>query len=308
MGVMDSRDIVERLKTLRLLPALLSDRDLTRLNIKQTGLDLYTGKPGDGSERFTVPFPIGRIHEILDQSRPWTDYFLFSDNDWDTRRGNALKILYLLQGYLCHAVGREPPLIKETAWVAREVDYDAGEELARITRNGPNWIVSLLLEKKDKAPHVSCFLADSSLMEGHRLSNAEIWCILEITRHRLQRYDHSHRPIPVTVFSASNQELRIVQGYIDDQGCLRVRKSPILDFEGADIYYDTEKKVIVDNRDGLRLVDLALSWCIGDTVGSTEADDTQGSPAVGQLAVRPLAQRTRQRPDEGGTCAGIHAV
>lgn len=58
----------------------------------------------------------------------------------------------------------------------------------------------------------------------------------------------------VTVISAADRQLRIVQGYLDGRdGYLRARKSPILDFS----QYNREK------------VELVLSWCIGDAVGYT---------------------------------------
>ncbi|KAI1825293.1 hypothetical protein F4861DRAFT_502315 [Xylaria intraflava] len=67
------------------------------------------------------------------------------------------------------------------------MEYDVGEQLGRVGQNGAHWIVSLLLEKEDnRTPHISCLLADNSLINDNQLSNAGIWCILEITRYRLQ--------------------------------------------------------------------------------------------------------------------------
>lgn len=58
----------------------------------------------------------------------------------------------------------------------------------------------------------------------------------------------------VTVISAADRQLRIVQGYIDGRdGYFRVRKSPILDFSR----HDPAK------------MELVLSWCIGNAVGNT---------------------------------------
>lgn len=58
----------------------------------------------------------------------------------------------------------------------------------------------------------------------------------------------------VTVISASSRKLRIVQAYIDNQqGCIMVRKSQIMDFEKED----------------LQTTELVLSWAIGNPVGNT---------------------------------------
>ncbi|KAI0455168.1 hypothetical protein F5B21DRAFT_216206 [Xylaria acuta] len=49
----------------------LTDQDLKRLNIECTSIDLGTGKPTDGAERFIYPFPAAQIRKLLERSKLW---------------------------------------------------------------------------------------------------------------------------------------------------------------------------------------------------------------------------------------------
>ncbi|KAI1122870.1 hypothetical protein F5Y10DRAFT_270624 [Nemania abortiva] len=252
------RDILRVL--VRLPSPYLTDEDLKRLSIKCTGLDLSTGKPTDGSEMFIRPLSITRIHETLQRTRPWVDNPLYPDR-WHSPAVDAMDILSCLSGYLHQGEDDGLDLISETDWNTRGMQYSEGEQLGRWGRyrNGQRaeWEVTTVLDKMDDStPHVSCLLADDALLRDDQLSNAEIWCILAVTNRRLQLPEyHNHRIIPVTVISASDKKLRIVQGYVDGrEGCLQVRRSPILDFE----------------HENIQLIELVLSWCIGETVGDTK--------------------------------------
>ncbi|KAI8623450.1 hypothetical protein F5Y19DRAFT_458381 [Xylariaceae sp. FL1651] len=241
--------------------AYLTDQDLKKLNITCTDLDLSTGKPADGSEIFTRPFSTARIHEILERTKPWLRVKLLDEKD-SMPMVAALEILSCLISYLVHDGDNEStPLIMEAHWDKREMQYDEGERLYRSERHGtpygPEWRVEKVLDKMDgSTPHITCLLADNAPLRDNQLSNAEIWCILAITNRRLQLYEyHNHRIIPVTVISAADRQLRIVQGYVDGQhGYLRVRKSPIIDFQQYD----------------LQRMELVLSWCLGEPVGHTK--------------------------------------
>ncbi|KAI0104625.1 hypothetical protein GGR51DRAFT_521572 [Nemania sp. FL0031] len=254
------RDILRILVTLP--DPHLTDEDLKRLNIKCTGLDLSTGKPTDGSEMFIRPLSTTRIHEALQRTKPWVDNPLYSGR-WSSPISNATDVLGCLIRYLHHGEADRLDLMSETDWNTRHMEYSEGEQLFRsgkfrnIYGHHAEWAVETVLDKMDDStPHVSCLLADNALLSDDQLSNAEIWCILAITNRRLRLPEyHSHRIIPVTVISTSDRKLRIVQGYVDGrEGCLRARKSPILDLENEDI----------------QLIALVLSWCIGETVGDTK--------------------------------------
>ncbi|KAI1201414.1 hypothetical protein F5X97DRAFT_320491 [Nemania serpens] len=230
------RDIYYHL--LKLKAPHLTDQDLKDLRIICTDLDLNTGKPADGGEVFIRPSSTAQIHSILEQTKPWLRCSLSDEKD-SMPECAALEIHSCLIGALV-------------------MRYDEGERLYRFKVRGTDdwaeWRVELLIEKMDgSTPHISCLLADDALLRDDQLSHAEIWCIMVITLRRLLEYCN-HRIIPVTVISAADRQLRIVQGYIDGRdGYFRVRKSPILDFSR----HDPAK------------MELVLSWCIGNAVGNT---------------------------------------
>lgn len=237
----------------------LSDQDLKRLNIICTDLGLITGKPADGSETFIRPFSIARMREILEPAKPWLKYELLDEKD-NMPMVAAMDILACLLGYLVYdGENGTTPLFMQAHWDSREMEYDEGEVLCRSRRfqdYRPEWRVVKVLDKDDGVtPHVSCLLADNAPFRDDQLSNAEIWCIIAVTNRRLQLSEyHNHRIIPVTVISAADRQLRIVQGYIDGRdGYLRVRKSPLLDFE----------------KPNIERLELVLSWCVGEPVGHT---------------------------------------
>ncbi|KAI1125931.1 hypothetical protein F5Y10DRAFT_245934 [Nemania abortiva] len=241
--------------------AYLTEKTLERLNIKCTQLDLSTGAPSDGSEIFIRPFPTARIHEILARTEPWHECKLLEKGF--TRQSTAALILNCLVEWLTHNKGgTEKRLINYTDWHTRSMQYSEGERLYESEirdGRGPDWSVEKVLDKMDGlTPHVSCLLADTAPLRDAQLSRAEMWCILRITYRRMKLREYrKHRIIPVTVISAADRRVRIVQGYFDsEEGCVRVRKSPILDFDQGDV--------------GQKII-LLLSWCIGDTVGHTKA-------------------------------------
>ncbi|KAI1824097.1 hypothetical protein F4861DRAFT_507806 [Xylaria intraflava] len=254
----------------------LTDRDLKTLNLTCTNLDLSTGEPADGSGKFISPFPIEQVRELLAQKRPWVQYKLFPKR-FNDPRADAMGILDALVGFLRFSEDGGLGLIRETEWKIRPMQYEDGEILTRYEywpgqpgQPGPYWNVTWVLDKIDySTPHASCLLADNALLRDDQLSNAEIWCILGITYYRLQHQwnFYNGQTIPVTVISCSDKMLRVVQGYVDGQGCIRVRKSPILNFEGMGIYSKNGK--IVDVQNGLGQMELVLSWCMGATVGCT---------------------------------------
>ncbi|KAI0421645.1 hypothetical protein F5X98DRAFT_250119 [Xylaria grammica] len=235
----------------------LTNQDLNELRIICTGLDLSTGEPADGSEVFIRPSSTARIRSILERTKPWLHCPLLDEKD-SAPEVAAMQIHGCLISALVWGVDGSTPLMMQTDWQRRYMRYDEGERLQRFkvygTADWAEWRVELLIEKTDgSTPHISCLLADDALLRDDQLSHAEIWCIIAITVRRLREY-YKHRIIPVTVISAADRQLRIVQGYLDGRdGYLRARKSPILDFS----QYDREK------------MELVLSWCVGDAVGHT---------------------------------------
>ncbi|KAI1820282.1 hypothetical protein F4861DRAFT_523610 [Xylaria intraflava] len=263
--------IAKRLYLLATFPHYLDEQHLTVLNIKQTGLDLRSGEPRDGSETFIHPFSTDRIHRILNERKPWVEHMLFYgplDPKYD-----ALGLIYTLYHYLWHTEDDSPCLIEATSWRVREMEGEEGEVLVRRNMDGADWVVWLLFDKMDgQTPHISCLLADENPIKDDQLSNAEVWCILATINHRARLKEYRNRIIPVTVISTSERKLRIVQGYVDGQDRLQVRKSPIIDFGGVHVYFDNG---LVDEQNGLQLIELVLSWCLGDTVGCTHVSECE---------------------------------
>ncbi|KAI0114063.1 hypothetical protein GGR51DRAFT_476807 [Nemania sp. FL0031] len=241
--------------------AYLTDKGLKQLNIKCTGLDLSTGKPSDGSDIFIRPFSISRIREIMAPT-PNPEVEELSEPYTFSRWHAAFAIAHRLIDCLTCYRERDPPLICHTDWQTRGVQHAKGERLERrerIDNRGPDWRVDDVLDKMDGlTPHVSCVLIDHAPLRDTQLSNSEIWCIVAITYRRMQLPEYrNHRIIPVTVISVGDRQVRIVQGYIDtEEGCVRARKSPVFDF----------------NRDDpMQVMEILLSWCMGETVGNTKA-------------------------------------
>ncbi|KAJ8124531.1 hypothetical protein O1611_g9108 [Lasiodiplodia mahajangana] len=241
--------------------AYLTDKGLKLLNIKCTGLDLSTGNPSDGSDTFIRPFSVDRIREILAQTQPDEDYDPPRPAFTFTRYNSAFHLVRWLLHYLEDSLYARAP-IDHTEWQTRGVQWDDGENLERceqINGRGPDWKVMCILDKMDSVTsHVSCLLIEDAPLRDAQLCNSEIWCILAITYRRMKLPEYrNHRIIPVTVITTGFTRTRVVQGYIDTQeGCVRARKSPIFDYE-----HDDPKQII----------EILLSWCIGETVGDTKA-------------------------------------
>ncbi|KAI1170216.1 hypothetical protein F4777DRAFT_584139 [Nemania sp. FL0916] len=266
-------DIFRRL--LKIEAPYLTDQDLKDVCITCTDLDLETGKPADGSETFIRPMPAARIHSIIKKTKPWLGCPLLEKDEDEWPEYAAMHVHYCLK-HAVHAAIVESRPIDDMAvyWEMRCMRYDEGERLDRHELVGTAyeaaWSVHQLFEKMDPStPHISCLLRDGALLQDDKLSHAEIMCILIITlrRWRDRIYNH-HRIIPVTVVSAADRQLRIVQGYVDDQdGHLHVRKSPMLDFSR----FEQDK------------VELVVSWCVGDAVGDTLRHDVPEALDVGRM-------------------------
>ncbi|KAI0475090.1 hypothetical protein GGR56DRAFT_644531 [Xylariaceae sp. FL0804] len=248
-------------RMVQITPQTLTKQHLKDMGVTLTSLDLNTGKPGDGGPTFIRPFPASRILQVIQQTKPWTVYSMAHEKT-DLRLYTAVEVLDTLSGYLHHVAPGEPRLIKATGWKQRgtESGYEWLNRGDRCHGIDPaNWRVPWLLDKMDgKTPHISCLLANAEPLNQDRLSNAELWCILNLSVARLRRRAYwNQKFIPVTVISSSDRDVRIVQGYVDGEASrVHVRKSNILVLEGDDV----PKLAVI------------LSWCMGTPVGGAVWD------------------------------------
>ncbi|KAH9890296.1 hypothetical protein F4778DRAFT_753254 [Xylariomycetidae sp. FL2044] len=243
-------------RMVQITPQTLTQQHLEAMGVTLASLDLNTGKPDDGGPIFIRPFSVSRILQVIQQRKPWTVYSIAHEKS-DLRLTTAVEVLNVLSGYL-HHVGRpdERRLIQETDWKQRGTE-SGYEWLNRTDRfhgiDRADWRVPCLLDKMDgKTPHISCLLANEEPLHQDRLSNAELWCILNLSVARLRRRAYwNQRFIPVTVISSSDRNVRIVQGYVDGEARrVHIRMSKILVLEGNDL----PKLAVI------------LSWCMGDPV------------------------------------------
>jgi hypothetical protein len=90
-----------------------------------------------------------------------------------------------------------------------------------------------MIRKDQSKPYVSAFLTDGSPLRDGVLTTGEIAVATGlITLRRCHQGFNGHRYIPVTIFSASDRQIRVVQAYHDRQEprALRVRRSRIMEF------------------------------------------------------------------------------
>lgn len=146
-----------------------------------------------------------------------------------------------------------------------------------MNKNQTPWRVHGLVDKCDPSiPHITCLLANEAPLKDNILSTAELWVILLLTFARLAREEYKHhQTVPVshalfrgftsivlanknkvTVISTAGTRLRIAQGNIDSEQCVRVRMTPILDFEQG----------VAKTFDEIMGI---MGWIVGEPIGKT---------------------------------------
>ncbi|KAI0448573.1 hypothetical protein F5B21DRAFT_103969 [Xylaria acuta] len=239
----------------------INSEDFMPLSITCSNLDLQSGKSSDGTTVFITPFPIKKLHTILDKQQVFTTRQLSNTLDgWNIY--DALEVTYLIQHYMCFSndLDYSGLIYEESTWQTRGIDWEGGERLIQ-QNEGSEWRVEFIFDKMDSnTPHVSPVLIDNSPMHKDKLSIAEICCILLCTARRLRHREYRrHRVIPITVISISGRLARVIHGYVDvSTNNLRIIKSPILDLNKEDTTY---------------IMELLVSWCLGQPIGSTEWDN-----------------------------------
>ena len=120
-----------------------------------------------------------------------------------------------------------------------------------------DWSARRFMVQKDKSsPDIRVFITDGSPLRDEALTTGEVAVATGlITLRRCLHGFNAHRYIPITIFSASDRRIRIVQIYHDRETpqVLYVRKSRIMEF------WDGQE---ANRKDWTTL----LCWMMGDVV------------------------------------------
>lgn len=106
---------------------------------------------------------------------------------------------------------------------------------------------------------MNAFIIDPDPMFPDRLTTAEACTAFGLLSHsRVRDGYNSHRYIPVTIFSGSGRQMRILQCWHDKENPmnLQVRRSPIMDFQQG---------MEANWKDWIMI----LCWITGEAVGDT---------------------------------------
>ncbi|KAJ3476321.1 hypothetical protein NLG97_g9166 [Lecanicillium saksenae] len=273
------------------LHRLSPERLRTEWNIVVQDLDLRTGQPPRG-HAFIQPIPMETVSDWLQEFRPWEqqdgltgcgDFDLIGtyNPQRDYRRGmsQSFGIRRMVNNYItsCYREEKGSMIQNRTAW--RESLIPMG----RLQHRGEpdrNWGISLMLHQSDprdagkpyilntrqneRVPHFACFLHDDVLLvDDKSLSSAELCTIFILALHIscLRMYEHVV-VIPITVYSCSGWQVRIVQGCIDFRNLqFDIRCSKILDFNTGGVR---------DTEENLQRFMTLLGWVLGKPVGDVE--------------------------------------
>ncbi|KAM4054988.1 hypothetical protein HRG_005802 [Hirsutella rhossiliensis] len=218
----------------------VSDERLRGMNITMSDLDFVSGKPGNGGEQFIEPIPAVTVNQWLNETKPWTirrDFHVqpeFADNPQNSYRAlNSLS--------------------------RGEADWQVKCILRHNATPHEPHVLTVLDPDLDK-PHTICFLADNALLRDDRLSSSEVITVVLLSvllRAEPKHNPRNHRISPVTIVSASNRSVRIVQGFADiETRAVEIRKSPIVHFDQG-VWANWDQWVIV------------LGWLMGNPIGNT---------------------------------------
>ncbi|CRL19819.1 unnamed protein product [Penicillium camemberti] len=244
--------------TRKLLTFLLSRSNQKKLHITATELNLSSGDPLDYGPRFVKPFSHEKMREYVDQEQPWDKYDIHSLNIDDTpelykfrRWHNARHVIGILHCTLENFFGGDAPY--------RFADED--NDLGSIYPPQCQWKLEGWTNAKDiSQPHINAYIHDSQRLRVGRLTSGEVSLSYGlIAKRRIQDGYNDHRYIPITVFSMSDFQVRILQIWHDKQNpkALQVRSSPIMDFKDG----------VQNNLDDWVTI---LCWMAGKPVGDTK--------------------------------------
>ncbi|CAI7669572.1 unnamed protein product [Penicillium discolor] len=215
--------------TRKLLAFLLSRNNQKKLHITTTELKLSSGDPLDYGPRFVEPFSHEKMREYH----------------------NARHVIGVLHCTLDNFFDGDAP--------DRLADED--NDLGSIYRSQCQWKLEGWTNAKNiSQPHINAYIGDSQPLRVDRLNSGEVSLSYGlIAKRRIQDGYNDHRYIPITVFSMSDFQVRILQIWHDKQNpkALQVRSSPIMDFKDG----------VQNNLDDWVTI---LCWMVGKPVGDTK--------------------------------------
>ncbi|CAI7605269.1 unnamed protein product [Penicillium palitans] len=253
--------------TRRLLALLLSRKNEKKLHIITAEIDLSSGDALDYGPRFVEPFPRDKMREYVVRERPWDGLDIFAQNIDDTpelrrfrRWANAYQMIKAVNYSLENFFGDDAPndILEE--------DNELGSAYA------PQWqwrLVGCTSAKDRSQPHINAFIADSQPHRAGRLNSGEVSLAYGlIAKRRIEDGYNDHRYIPITIVSASDFQVRILQMWHDKHNpkALQVRSSPIMDFKDG----------LESNLDNWVTI---LCWVAGKPVGDTK-NGTEVVPVI----------------------------
>lgn len=77
----------------------LDKRDMDNIGIRCWDFDLYSQKTQDNAPRFTEPFSMTKLDQILSKTQPWNEYKLSNDVD-PYGASSAQELSFLFSEYL----------------------------------------------------------------------------------------------------------------------------------------------------------------------------------------------------------------
>ncbi|CAI7583448.1 unnamed protein product [Penicillium glandicola] len=253
--------------TRKLCAFLFSRKNEKKLHITTTELDLSSGDAPDYGPCFVRPFPHERMRKYVDREQPWDKFDIHGLGIQDSpklckyrRWHNACQVIKGLYYTLDNFYDEDAP-----ADMTDDVN-----DLGSIYAPQWQWKLTGWVNAKDTSrPHINAFIVDSQPHRVGRLNTGEVSIAYGLISNR-RIYDgyNDHRYIPVTIVSASDFQVRILQIWHDKQNprALQVRSSRIMDFKDG----------VQSNLDDWVTI---LCWMAGEPIGDTKSG-TEVIPVV----------------------------
>ncbi|KAJ9486608.1 hypothetical protein VN97_g6722 [Penicillium thymicola] len=208
------------------------------------------------------------MREYIVRERPWDEFDIFQQNIDDIpklrrfrRRVDAYQTIRGVNYSLKKFFGDDAP--NDT--LAR--DNELGSAYAAQWQ----WkLVGCTSAKDESQPHINAFIADSQPHRAGRLNSGEVALAYGLLAQRRIIYGYNdHRYIPITIISASDFQVRVLQMWHDKHNpkALQVRSSPIMDFEDGDLENNLDNWVSI------------LCWVAGSPIGDTK-NGTEVVPVI----------------------------
>ncbi|RMZ77391.1 hypothetical protein DV738_g4340, partial [Chaetothyriales sp. CBS 135597] len=225
------------------------DLQKSRLTITIQRLPFTTGELPKGVQQFLKPIPPGDIYKWLATYKPWEvqeDFFPpnIKDNFLpNSAQTEASFFWYLVKIYLSGSddMNARPIIPFQTRWRMADIQ-DIQTLRVLCNASGINWhpgaFFSYHLETNNREyedftkPHIMATISDDAPLQKDAVSKNELTTIVALATKTASHSECNHTLIPITVFSGSGRNIRIVQGVFNVQnGKLDLRISEIVNFD-----------------------------------------------------------------------------